>query len=332
MTLITITPANLVFAIDENEDILSAAIRHNINLPHGCQNGECGSCKAKITCGEAYYKEIINSNFLSEKEIADGYYLLCKTYVKTDCTIKIPGFFNLSPIRTMPSKITNIDKFGTTAIVKLKLPAAQKFEFQAGQYIDVIYENQTRSYSIANSPNYNELELHIRYHPGGLFSQAIWNDLQIGSLIRFRGPLGNFTLRDSDNPILMVCTGTGIAPIKGLLEYMISTNNTRQIHLIWGDNIVEDFYLKDMIENWKTKLDLTVNFCTMEQEIDGYYHGMVTEFVAQNYTTLANHEVYACGNPKMIEDIFTFGSTNLQLTEDNFYSDSFTPSKQVFLS
>lgn len=332
MTLVTITPANLVFSINENEDILSAAIRHNINLPHGCQNGECGSCKAKITSGDVYYKEDISSQFLNEKEIADGFHLLCKTYVKTNCTIKIPGFFNLYPIRTMPSKITSIDKFGTTAIVKLKLPAAQKFDFHAGQYIDIIYDNQARSYSIANSSNYNELELHIRYHPGGLFSQAVWNNLQVGSLIRFRGPLGNFILRDSDKPILMVCTGTGIAPIKGLIEHMITTNNKRSIHLIWGDNIVDDFYLVDMITKWKNELNLIVDLCTMEENTDGYYHGMVTDFVANNYTTLANHEVYACGNPKMIEDIFAFGSINLQLTEDNFYSDSFTPSKQVFLS
>lgn len=332
MAKVTIVPANLVFSINENENILTAAIRHNINLPHGCKDGECGSCKAKVTSGSVYYNDHINSQFLSKKEIDDGYYLLCKTYVKTDCIIKIPGFFNLYPIRTLPSKITSIEKFGTTAIVKFKLPAAQKFEFHAGQYIDVIYENQARSYSIANSPNYEELELHIRYHPGGLFSQAVWNDLKIGSLIRFRGPLGNFILRDSNKPILMVCTGTGIAPIKGLIEYMINTNDKRQVHLIWGDNIVEDFYLKDMITKWQTQLNLSVNFCTMEQELDDYYHGMVTDFVAKNYVTLANHEVYACGNPKMIEDIFAFGSVNLQLTEDNFYSDSFTPSKQVFLS
>lgn len=332
MPRVTIVPANLVFSVNNDEDILSAAIRNNINLPHGCKNGECGSCKAKIVSGEITQKNDKCSAFISEAELENGYHLLCNAYVKTDCVIKIPGFFNLLPIRTIPSKITSIEKFGTTAIVKLKLPAAQRFEFFAGQYIDIIYENQARSYSIANAPNHNEIELHIRYHPGGLFSQAVWNDLTAGSIIRFRGPLGNFILRESTRPILMVCTGTGFAPIKGLLEHMIAINDMRPIHLVWGDNVVDDFYLTELLNDWCKKLNLKVDLCLIEQNLPNYYNGMVTDFVATNYNSLAAYDVYACGHPKMIEDIFAFASQKLELTEDNFFSDSFTPSKQVILS
>lgn len=325
---ITITPANIEFTTRYDEDILSSALAAKINLPHGCKSGNCGACKCKITSGNIVYQDESHSEALSTQEIANGYALLCKAYATSDITIDIPGFTNTFPIRILPSKISSIDKVGTTAIVKLKLPAGQKFDFYAGQYIDIMYEGQNRSYSLANSPLDNrELELHIRYRPGGLFSEAVWNNLSVGNLVRFKGPLGSFTLQNTDKAIIMVCTGTGFAPIKSIIEEMISDNNRRKVHLIWGNFVQDDFYLTELLDIWQTKLNLEVSLCVNENPPLGYNQGLVTDFIIANYPDLSNHEVYACGNPKMIENLYELASKNLHLNPNSFFSDSFTPSK-----
>lgn len=325
---VTITPANLDFITDNETNILASALLAKINLPHGCKSGNCGACKCKITSGTVTHEIDTNPSTLTEEEISQGYSLLCKAHATSDVVIELAGFTNSLPIKTLPSKITSIDKQGTTAIVKLKLPAGQKFDFYAGQYIDILYAEQSRSYSLANSPTVaGELELHIRHRPGGLFSEAIWNDLAVDSLVRFKGPLGNFTLQDNQKPILMICTGTGFAPVKAILEYMIATGNKRSVHLIWGNFVTEDFYLTELLDAWKTQLNLTTTLCVNENAPTNYTTGLVTDLIAKFYPDVSSHEIYACGNPKMIESLYTLAADKLNLTENSFFSDSFTPSK-----
>lgn len=323
---ISIQPANIEFTTTEEENILSAALNAKINLPHGCKSGNCGACKCKITAGEVEHEADTTS--ITAEEFAAGYRLLCKAHAKSDTQIEIAGFINSFQIKTLPAKIATIDKIGTTAIVKLQLPAGQKFEFNAGQYIDIMYEGQNRSYSLANAVHANnQLELHIRYRPGGLFSEAIWNKLNAGGIVRFKGPLGGFALQESELPILLVCTGTGFAPIKAIAEHMIASNNKRQAHLIWGNFNVEDFYLLELLNEWQQKLNLKVSLCINENAPDGFKTGLVTDLIQTDYSDLSGYEVYACGNPQMITSMYELATTQLKLSAANFFSDSFTPSK-----
>ncbi len=323
---ITITPSNLEFAAEAEDNLLNAALNAKINLPHGCKNGACAQCKCKITSGEVNL-ESYNASALTDDELAQGQVLLCKAHAKSDIVIDIPGFINGFPIRTLPAKIESIQKIGTVAVLKLKLPANQAFNYYAGQYIDIIFEGKNRSYSMASSPSVQgEIELHIRYRPGGVFSEAVWNQLKEKQILRFTGPLGSFKLQDTDKPILMVCTGTGFAPIKSILEYMIATNNKRQIDLVWGNYVEEDFYLAELLDEWKKQLNLNVALCINDRQIDGFHQGLVTDYVLANFKDLSQHEVYACGNVAMIENLYNIATAQLKLGKTSFYSDAFTPS------
>ena len=128
-------------------------------------------------------------------------------------------------IRRLPCRIESIDKAAPdVAIVKLKLPANERLQYLAGQYIDLLLKDgMRRSFSIATPPHDDALlELHIRHVPGGRFTEQLFNEFKGREILRFEGPLGSFYLReDSDKPIIFVAGGTGFAPIKAIIEHAL---------------------------------------------------------------------------------------------------------------
>lgn len=220
MTNVLIVPQNIELDVIAEDTILSVGLAHNLNLPHGCKNGKCGACKCKVVSGNIQLDDY-NNNVLTEEEISQGYTLLCKAHPLGNVVLDIPHILNGFPIKVLPAKVETVEKINTTAIIVLKLPAVQSFGFYAGQYIDILMHNKNRSYSIANSPTNNGIvEIHVRYHKGGIFSEFVWDKLQPQQLLKFKGPLGTFQLSQKKLPMVMVCTGTGFAPIKAILEYM----------------------------------------------------------------------------------------------------------------
>lgn len=324
---VVISPANLEFAIG-GETILSAALAAGINLPHSCKDGACSACKCKLISGHVTHDQY-NFSALPPEEAAENYILTCKARTTEDIILDLPEFTNGFPIKTLPAKIESLEKIGSVAVLKLRLPANQTFDFYAGQYVDVLFEGQARSYSIANSPTEKgTIELHIRHRPGGLFSEAIWNKIAINQILRFKGPLGTFTLKEKSNaPMLMVCGGTGFAPIKALLDYLQKTENKREIQLVWGNNRPEDFYLTELLSGWHKTLNLSVQLCAQENTPAGYFSGTIAKYIEQSYKDLSEYEVYACGNPAMIENLYSLATTKLQLNKTAFFSDAFSPSK-----
>ena len=103
-----------------------------------------------------------------------------------------------------------------------------------------------RSYSVANLVSANEIELHIKKVPGGVFSDYWFGGAQVNDLLRFHGPVGTFFLRDvPDKDIIFFATGTGIAPIKAMLEGLEASPlkaTHRSVTLFWG-RTQEDLYL-----------------------------------------------------------------------------------------
>ncbi|HMT02989.1 MAG TPA: FAD-binding oxidoreductase, partial [Burkholderiales bacterium] len=254
MPKISIIPENIEFDIDYTENILSAGLNQNLNLPHGCKSGNCGACKCKVQLGDIDLDEY-NKNVLKDEEIEQGYTLLCKAHAKTDVVLYIPHFLHGFPIKMLPARVEKIKKINTTAIIILKIPATQKFGFYAGQYIDIMHKGKNRSYSLAGNPKKNdELELHVRYYNKGIFSEFVWNELKEQQILRFKGPLGNFRLQETENPIILICTGTGFAPIKSIIESIISDNIKKEIHLYWGNRTKEDFYLLELLPQWQEQL------------------------------------------------------------------------------
>ncbi len=233
MSTITLTPSNIRFDTLPNEPVLMAAKRQDLNLPHSCQSGNCGACKATVVSGDFSMGEC-KERALSAEEREQGKVLLCQVTAQTDMVVDLPEFLGADApqVKTFPVRVKSIALHHDVAVLQLALPANNQFTFWPGQYLDVLLkDNQSRSYSIATAPTETEyLELHVRQQPNGLFSNIVFGGLQEKAIMRVKAPLGSFTLaKDSNKPKIFMATGTGFAPIKSMLSTLIHTHSSEKI-------------------------------------------------------------------------------------------------------
>ena len=328
---ITIRSSSISFTAEQGETILAAALRHGINLPYGCRNGSCGSCKGRVLEGETEYVHQHPEGITSE-ETRDGYALFCQASPRTNIDIdtRVVNRLDDIPIRKLPCRVDKIDKLNHDVLrLFLRLPVTERLQFMAGQYIDIHMQNgQRRSFSLANAPHDDEfLELHVRYYNGGLFSEFAFHKLHEKSLLRIEGPLGSFFLReDSDRPIILMAGGTGFAPVKSIIEHSVNKQINRPIHLYWGARTKSDLYMHELACTWKKSIrDFQYEPVLSDPSASDEWHGktgLVHEAVLHDFTDLSGYEVYACGPPPMVKaasDIFI----KQGLPASCFYSDSF---------
>ena len=191
-----------------------------------------------------------------------------------------------------------------------------------------------RSFSIANAPEQEGfIELHIRRVAGGEFSEYMWNTMKEREIFRFTGPLGSFFLReDSDKPILFLATGTGFAPIKGIVEHALAKNTQREMVLYWGCRSLEDLYMPNLPSEWQQAYpNFTFIPVLSEPKPEDAWQGrtgFLHEVVLEDFNNLKNFQVYACGAPVMVEAAYTSFVAH-QLPADEFFSDAFFSSKDV---
>jgi CDP-4-dehydro-6-deoxyglucose reductase len=139
------------------------------------------------------------------------------------------------------------------SVLQLRLPAGVRAKFSAGQFVQIELEDGSRrNYSMANPPQESDsVQLHVRHVPGGRFSEGVLRKLVKGDRLRIELPFGEFTLREtSDNPAILVATGTGFAPIKSIVEDTIKRKLNRTLFLYWGARREEDLYLSSLARKW----------------------------------------------------------------------------------
>ena len=184
-----------------------------------------------------------------------------------------------------------------------------------------------RSFSLANPPHEDQiLELQIRHYDGGLFSEYAFHDLKEKAILRIEGPLGQFTLKQSDRPIIMIAGGTGFAPVQSLVEHSLAINDIRPIHFYWGARTESDLYLDNIAKQWSID-HAHIKYIPVLSETGGLNGwtgktGFVHEAVMQDYADLSGHDVYACGPPPMINAIVE-SFPRQGLDKDHLFSDSF---------
>jgi CDP-4-dehydro-6-deoxyglucose reductase len=332
---VTIQPSGHVLTVEDGETILSAALRHGRTLPYGCRNGACGTCKGKILEGAVDYGNA-QPYVLAEFEKKAGLALFCQAKPLSDLVIEAReiGGVGEIPIRKLPCRVQELHRAAPDVVViKLKLPANERLQFLAGQYIDILLKDgKRRSYSMGNPPHDDELiELHVRNMAHGAFTDYVFNRMKQKDILRFEGPLGTFFLReDSDKPIIFVASGTGFAPIKSIVEHVFHRGSARPLTLYWGGRRPLDLYMTELCARWQQIHD---NFSFIPVVSDALPEdnwqgrsGFVHRAVMEDFPDMSGYQVYACGAPVMVESAHRDFTSLCQLPEDEFYSDAFTPS------
>jgi CDP-4-dehydro-6-deoxyglucose reductase len=334
---VTLKLSGKQFTVGTDETLLEAALHQGINLPYGCKNGACGSCKGKVLEGQVTHGEHSESALSAADEKA-GATLFCCAYPQSDLLIQareVQGAGDIA-IRKVPCRVNAItNPSSDVAILKLQLPASERFQFLAGQYIELLLKDgQRRAYSLANAPGQEgPLELHIRHLSGGLFTDFVFGakepSLKEKDILRFEGPLGSFFLReDSKKPIIFVAAGTGFAPIKSIIEQMQAKKSNRPIHLYWGGRCPSDLYFNALCQTWASEMpNLTYIPVISDASPKDFWSGrtgFVHLAVMADHPDMKGFQVYACGAPVMVNAARQDFSSQCHLPEEEFFADSFT--------
>ena len=316
---------NKSFPCDRDTTIFEAARQSNINLEHSCLSARCRSCIVKVISGSTIDKE--NELVLTEQDKEQNLVLSCNAKPLSDIELDIEdlGDIKLYEKKIIPSKISIIEKI-TDDIVKvvLRIPPNSNFNFNSGQYVNIIKGHLTRSYSIANcSYHENQLVFFIKKYENGLMSEYFFQEAKINDLLRLEGPIGTFFLRDSSfKNIVFLATGTGIAPIKSILEGLDKSHEQYQNMNLWvivGARYQEDLFWEPNLKNLRIKY-----IPVLSRQVNDWNgaQGYVQDIALKQQIDLENTQVYACGSNDMINSAKELFIKN-NLKESNFFSDAF---------
>ena len=327
---IELQPSGHQFGSAEGENILESALKHGVAFPYGCQNGFCGACKAKVTSGEYAYQDGYSAQPLTEEELAAGVVICCKAEAKSDLAVEVHEVAAAAEIEvhTMPVKVSGIEHLADDVVrLYLKQPQEESLQFLAGQYLEILMEDERRrAFSIANAPHNNGgLELHIRLVEGGAFTPHVFSEMEEKELLRIEGPMGSFFLReDSDREIIMVAGGTGFAPIKGMVEHAIELGIKNPIKVYWGARGEADLYLNELARQWAAEHDHIEYIPVLSEADEGWSGrtGLVHEAVVADHAELSAADVYMAGPPVMV-NAGKGAFAECGLPEDQLFYDSF---------
>jgi CDP-4-dehydro-6-deoxyglucose reductase len=351
---VTLSPGGQNFLTSGEDTLLQAALNAGFVLPYGCRNGACGSCKGKVLEGLVDHGAS-QSTALSMADRANNYALFCCAKPLTDVVLACREVASVTdmPVKTLPCRVEKMDRLADDVIIlTLKLPVHEQLQFLPGQYIEfLLKDGKTRAFSIANAPvNTRQdslktqpvtasttptnllLELHIRHVAGGEFTSHVFQHMKVKDILRLRGPLGTFHLREnSAKPIIFIAGGTGFAPIKSIIEHAlqhdIKNGQPRPLTLYWGARNRAGLYLHELAERWAAEHEHiryvpVLSEPMLEDQWTGRT-GLVHQAVLEDQSSLGAFQVYACGAPAMVEaaqrDFIAQG-----LSVEDFFADAFT--------
>jgi len=225
------------------------------------------------------------------------------------------------PWKWYESKVTKIeDVTSNTKRFWMEVPAEEKLDFKAGQFVTMDLPisdkrlKRWRSYSIASAPNgSNELEFVIVNLEGGAGTTYLFNEVETGTTIKFKGPDGTFTLKEPiEKDLVFICTGTGVAPFRSMIWDLYNHQKPhKNMHLIFGTRHADGILYRDEFEalqekmpNFKYSVALSreenINEADFPFEIrKGYVHQFYLE---QHEAVREDVDFYICGWSNMIDE------------------------------
>jgi len=320
------------FSCETGESLLDAALRSGVALAYSCRTGRCSTCMCKISAGTAV--ALYDEQGLSDAEKAEGWVLSCVRTPTSDATLDVDDFagVELPKAWTLPCRIQSLERMAPDVVrVVLRLPPNGVLSFLPGQYVDIIGPNGIRrSYSLANAnAEEKRFELHIRAVAGGQFSAYWFEQAKENDLLRLHGPLGTFFLRTlAGKDLIFLATGTGIAPVKAMLEGLQTFSPEERpasVTVYWGGRHSEDLYWDPAtVQGAHRFVPVLSRPGSQWQGASGY----VQQILLGERHDFSNAVVYACGSDLMIRSAKK-ALEGAGLPAREFFSDAFVSSEHA---
>lgn len=318
-------------AVGEDETILEAALAAGLPYPHGCRQGDCGSCKSELLSGRVDMLPW-SDHALTEDERAGGRILACRARPRSDCAVAWveDSDTEVHLRRRLVCRVVALEAAThDVRIMRLAVEAGGPFRFAAGQYASVAFDGlPPRDYSMASRPDENEIEFHIRLMPGGAVTPYVSGELAVGHRIAVEGPIGGSYLRKHHRgPIVAMGGGSGIAPMKSIVETALGRGMTQDIHLYMGVRAERDVYLEDRFNTLAAgHSNLHFEIVLSEPGPDGNPKrrrtGLLHEALAADHRDLSGAKIYLAGPPAMVEAA-TATARRLGVRREDCHADAF---------
>lgn len=330
-----VASAGKEFTVEKGHNLLKAALDNNLAWPHNCRVGSCGECRCRLVSGKI--KPLADFSYvLNKEEIDSGMILACQTSLKSDIEIEVKmdtPTIPLSKPETVDGTIIETKSL-THDILEVTIQVSNEFpNYVAGQYAEIVVPGvitKSRSYSFAKSPDKekkNQVTFHIRYVPKGEFTTWLNSESREAQKVNVSGPFGSFWHRESPKEVICIAGGSGMAPIKALLEHMMSQGMTQQVTYLFGARSQKDLYCVEEMEEIAELANGKFKFIPVlsQEPEDSDWSGL--RGYAVNHIDFAedfasNTHAYLCGPPAMIDGaIAVFNKKGL--SNDDIFYDKF---------
>ncbi|MCP3139870.1 2Fe-2S iron-sulfur cluster-binding protein [Pyxidicoccus xibeiensis] len=232
------------YPLEPEESVLEGLLRQGVSVPNSCRAGACQSCLMKAVQGEVPPAARVG---LKDTLVAQGYFLACTCRPAQGTELEVAGAEALR----VPARITSLVPL-SASVLRVRLSTGAPLEYRAGQYVSLVRQDGlARSYSLASLPREDELELHVRLLPGGAMSGWLSGGARVGDTVFVQGPAGScfYVPGRPEQPLLLAGTGTGLAPLYGIVRDALESGHTGPIWLFHGARTPEGLYLMDELRS-----------------------------------------------------------------------------------
>lgn len=294
----SITIGESTFSCQPDETVLETLLRENIQVPNGCRQGLCQACLMRSLDNSP---PVSAQNGLKDTLQKQNYFLACICHPEQDMTVALPNQQGASIEANVIKK-----QLLTPDIVHLVLEYQSPFSFFAGQFVNLKRpDGLTRSYSIANIPHHkNILEFHIRRLPNGQFSSWVYDELEVGASVTISEAQGSchYLPGRAEQPLMLVGTGSGLAPLYGIIADALAQDHSGPIHLYHGSRDLNGLYFIDEMRELAAEFD---NFhytsCLSGEDIESdHARGRAHDIALSSTESLSGWRVFLCGHPDMV--------------------------------
>ncbi len=300
-----ITYKDQVVSIESPNSVLEGLENAGFEIPFSCRSGLCHSCMMQAEQSPPPQSQ----EGLSDNQKAQNLFLACSCFPDSDLNVSLIGDTNKIQGAVVDKKMLNATVLGLFIQVDCR--------WFPGQYLNVWYGGpekgeQGRSYSIASRCDQQKIiELHIKRHDQGLVSRWLHDDVNVGETLTLSKPMGNCFYSDDHHgqPILMAATGTGLAPLFGILQEALAKEHADPIYLYAAAGDPTALYYIDELNALAAEHDnfhyipavrRGVNDAAAENN-DSVLQQDVVDLVQERHTDLKGWKVFLCGSPEMIK-------------------------------
>jgi ferredoxin-NADP reductase/ferredoxin len=305
------------FDLQADETVLDALLRQGVGVPNSCKAGACQCCMMRAVEGEI---PAVAQVGLKPSLKEQGYFLSCSCRPTTDLKLESAG-----EGLHFQTRIITLEDLGAN-VMRVRLAIPDGFSYRSGQFLTLFSpDGIARSYSLASLPDDDSLELHIRKIPGGRMSTWIFDHAAPGDVVTIAGPAGDcfYTSDAREQPMLLVGTGTGLAPLFGIIRDALSRGHQGRIVLYHGAVDLSGLYHKSLLNNFAGEFD---NFeyhpCVMRDGDGTVATGEIDKIILAAHPNLKGWRGFLCGNPDLVKMLkkkfFLAGMTMKDITTDAF--------------